>query len=50
MWYTDTMAYDSAIKTNETRSFAETQMNSESKKSVRKKENRYCILTRICGL
>ena len=42
MWYVDTTAYYSAIKTNETGSFAETWMNSESlTKSERGKQIRY---------
>ena len=52
MWYIYTMDYYSAIKGNEIRSFVErwayleTVMQSEVNQ---KENNKYCILTHICG-
>ena len=56
MWiyiqYIYTMEYYSAIKTNEIGSFVEMWMYLESviKSEVRKKKNKYFILTHICGI
>ena len=46
------MEYYSAIKTNEIGSFVEMWMYLESviKSEVRKKKNKYFILTHICGI
>ena len=52
MWYIYTMEYYSAIKRNEIGSFVETWMNLETviqHEVSQKEENRYRILTHICG-
>ena len=53
MWYTKTMEYYSAIKSNDSQSFVETRMSSESviRSEVSQKEkNKYHILMHICGI
>ena len=52
MWYIYTMEYYSAIEWNEIGSFVETWMDVETviQSGVSQKEqNKYCILTHICG-
>ena len=53
MLYIYTMEYYSAIKSNETESFAETWMDLETVKqseASQKGKNKYCILMHICEL
>ena len=53
MWYIYTMEYYSAIKRNETVSFAEMWMDLETviqSEVSQKEKNKYRILTPICGL
>ena len=52
MWYIYTMEYYSAIKRNETGSFVETWIHLETviqSEVSQKAENKYHILTHICG-
>ena len=52
MWYISTMEYYSAIKRNEIGSFVETWMDLETviqSEVSQKGNNKYCILTHICG-
>ena len=52
IWYIYTMEYYSAIKWNETGSFAETWMDLETviqTEVSQKEKNKYRILTQICG-
>ena len=53
MWYVYTMEYHSAIKMNEIGSFVEMWIDLESviqSKVSQKLKNKYCTLTRICGI
>ena len=53
MWYIYTMEYYSAIKRNETGSFAEMWMDLESviqSEVSQKEKNKYRTLTHICGI
>ena len=53
MWYMYTMEYYSAIKRNEIGSFVETWMDLETviqSEVSQKEENKYRILTHICGI
>ena len=52
-WYIYSMKYYSAIKRNETVTFAETWMDLETviQSEVNQKEkNKYCITSLICGI
>ena len=52
MWYIYTMEYYSAIKRSEIGSSVETWMDLETviqSEVSQKEENKYCILTHICG-
>ena len=52
LWYIYTMVYYSAIKRNEIQSFVETWMDIETviqSEVSQKEENKYCILTHVCG-
>ena len=52
MWYIYIMEYYSAIKRNETGSFAETWMNVDSvmqSEASQKEKSKYRIITHICG-
>ena len=53
MWYIYIMDYYSTIKTNKIGSFVEMWMDLESviqSEISQKEENKYCILTHICGI
>ena len=53
LWYIYTMEYYSAIKSNEIESFVETWMDLETviqSEVSQKEENKYSILTHICGI
>ena len=53
MWYIYTMEYYSAIKRNKIVPFAEMWMDPEiviQSEVSQKEENKYCILTHICGI
>ena len=53
IWYIYTMEYYSTIKRNEIGSFVETWMRQESviqSEVSQREENKYCILTHICGI
>ena len=53
MWYIHTMEYYSAIKRNETGSFAEMWVDLETvtqSEVSQKEKNKYRILTHICGI
>ena len=52
-WYIYTMEYYSAIKRNETASFAEMWMDLETvtqSEVSQKEKNKYCTLMHICGI
>ena len=52
MWHVYTMEYYSAMKRNEIGSFVATWMDLETiiqSEVSQKEENKYCILTHICG-
>ena len=52
MWYIKTMEYYSAIKSNDSGSFVETRMSSESviRNEVSQKQKNKYILMHICGI
>ena len=53
IWYIYTMEYYSAIKRNEIGSFVEMWLDLESviqSEVSQKEQNKYCILTHICGI
>ena len=50
MWYIYTMEYYSAIKMNEIGSIVETWMDFIQSEGSQKEENKYSIITHICGI